>query len=794
MTLPEPKVPLTDACSVIFNDTLYTYSADAFQSLPLTAGAEWKQLPQGEKVTGGVCVGATTGEDSTSAFFVVGGKGSSADYQGMQKFTYSTGKWESIPLPKPVTQDRIGHGATYINSTDSIFVYAGSQEGSRVPSSQTFTIGASAPHLIHAFDSIAPPALDPILLPWSTSEVVLIGGSASNKNVMLFSSERAWFDSGASLAAPLEKDTSAVKAAIMTGADGSKHLYTFDMTLSPNSVQRTVLFNGTGVPVQNAVPITKRGYAEEVEARAEGVFRAERRDDGAPLTLANWPAYNSTLAPTSTRGNYALATDPNGLVVVAGGSTDDVLCMFNTRENGWQNATALLSKLKILSTESSTTLSSSSFSSTTSTSSPTSASTSLPVSATTEAVAATTTAAASAAPAKYSGPETNTILAAVLGSIFGLAVVLFGLYCCLQRKRRQQAHLEAGHTRRASGIASAEKNGIGMSSDSLHSGHGGTGTFRGHQTQESAGSFSSMAILMGRINQQKPGHSAPGRNLSYSSKHTKNSSADSTFRAFKSTISKPIPQETQPVMLSVPRSPRPDTRDEKGVSFAANTVEPKPRNPAVAAAIDAEGSTRRSSGWNRYWSGGSVSLFGLGGSGNGNGNGNNNNNGNGNGNSNTNLSSKRETVDSDRSSHYSNPNRMTQDSATVPPLRYNVNEPRASFSRVNTQSPTIAQYDKKMVMEGMSGQIETQRPVSGVSSVSGYSSGIPASVTENWDPTEASIPWGANRGPSTAYSASIYTTYSTPLAPATHNSRAPPPPPPVPRDDMSWLNLGDNGR
>ncbi|KAK3695263.1 hypothetical protein B0T22DRAFT_100271 [Podospora appendiculata] len=785
MALPEPKVPLTDACSVIFNNTLYTYSADAFQSLPLTAGAEWTQLPQGEKVTGGVCVGATTGEASTSAFFVVGGKGSSADYQGLQKFTYSTGKWESISLPKPpVTQDRLWHGATYINSTDSILIYAGSQKGTREPTSETFTIGASAPHLVFAFESIAPPALDPILFPWSTSEVVLMGGSASNKNVMLFSSERSWFDSGASLAAPLEKDTSAVKAAIMTGADGSKHLYTFDMTLSPNSVQRTVLFNGTGVPVQNAVPVTKRALTEEVEAKVEDVSRVERRDDDAPLTLANWPAYNSTLAPTSTRGNYALATDPNGLVVVAGGNTDDVLCMFNTRENGWQNATALLSKLKILSIESSTTLSSSSFSPTTSTSSPTSASTNLPASATT-AVAATTTAAVPAVPPKYTGPETNTILAAVLGSIFGLAVVLFGVYCCLQRKRKQQAHLEAGHTRRASGIASVEKDGIGMSSDSLHSGLGGTGTFRGHQTQESAGSFSSMAILMGRINHQKPGHSAPGRNLSYSSKHTKNSSADSTFRAFKSTISKPIPQETQPVMLSVPRSPRPDTRDEKGVSFAPNTVEPKPRNPAVAAAIDAEGSTRRSSGWNRYWSGGSVSLFGLGGGGNGNGN----------GNSNINISSKRETVDSDRSSHYSNPNRMTQDSATVPPLRYNVNEPRASFSRVNTQSPTIAQYDKKMVMEGMSGQIETQRPVSGVSSVSGYSSGIPASVTEAWDPTESSMPWGANRGPSSAYSASIYTTYSTPLAPATHNARVPPPPPlPVPRDDMSWLNLGDNGR
>jgi hypothetical protein len=117
-----------------------------------------------------------------------------------------------------------------------------------------------------------------------------------------------------------------------------------------------------------------------------------------------------------------------------------------------------------------------------------------------------------------------------------------------------------------------------------------------------------------------------------------------------------------------------------------------------------------------------------------------------------------------------------------------------SFSRVNSHSPTIAVYNDKL-KEGMSGRIEMQRPISAVSdmSASAYSSGIPESVQEAWDPTAASKPWGADRSLNDS-STGIYT---TPLAPASQGlkppTQAPPRPnqPPV-RDDMSWLNLGGN--
>lgn len=771
MPVPVPDIVLKDICSVIHDNTLYTYSASAFQALPLKAGAKWKQLPRGEQVTGGVCVEATPGDPSKAALFIVGGKGTTEGYHGLQKFTYATGKWESITLPQPVTQERLWHGATYINASDSILMYAGSQDGSRNPSSQTFTIGASAPHTVLAFESAAPPAINPILLPWSASEAVLLGGNTWSKNVMLFSTETKWRESGSSLSEPFMKDTAAVKAIVMAGDDGSKSLYTFDMSVSPNLVQRTLLFSGPGVPVPNSPPV-RRALA------GKGLDRRQDVATVTPLTAGSWPAYNSTLAPKATRSAFALAADANGLVVAAGGNEEDVLCMFDARQNRWQNATALLDEPQLFLASSSSTQSSSL--AVTATSTGTSS---------TGAVAATATPTGTSIAATGGTSNTNSILAAVLGSIFGLAIILFGLYYCLQRKRKRRAHMEAGHTRRASGLSSNEKSGIGYASDTLPTGPLGA-VFRGHQTQDSQSSFSSMAILMGRMNQQKPGQ-IPSRN---SSQNTRRSSTDSTFKAFKSTISKPIPQASAPTVT--PRSPQPgpqsqsEFRDEKGVSFVSTPAAQRPRRPSAAES----GSLRRSSGWNRYWSGGSaLGLLGFGSS-----------NGPPNPQPPANPVSKRTTVASETSSQYSTTqHRITQDSATVPPLH--IYEPRASFSRVASRSPTIAQYNEKL-REPVLGKIEdtSRRPPSAVSDMSAYSSGIPASVHEAWDPTEGR-PWGYDRSQGqTFYHEGSSGSFPTPLAPPGAGAGSTLGVPKQQfgraraeqqqqRDDMSWLNLGGGG-
>ncbi|KAI1779442.1 hypothetical protein F4818DRAFT_140907 [Hypoxylon cercidicola] len=731
MSLPQPKVSLVGACSVIFNNTLYSYSPEGFESLALEDGAEWEQLSDGHSVEGGVCVGSTPKDSSAAGLFVVGGKSNSSDYPGLQKFTYSTGKWETITPQVSVTQDRQWHSATYINSSDAILVYSGSTDGEPSLSSQTFTIMASEPYSVSAFQStISPPGIAPILLQWTDSQAVMIGGNPTNTKVMLFDTTNSWADSGTTLAAPLSKNTTEMKGAIITADDGSKHLYTFDFTTSPNTVNRTMLLDPSAAPVPNAAPAPSTGSSRRLVENSAVEKRA--------LTADQWPKYKSVLAPDSTRNGYSIATDSNGLVVIVGGNDDEVLCMFDARENGWKNATAVFGQQKeegTFSIESAPSSTSSSISS--STAPPVTSSTE---SATVAATAAsTTTAAAAAAASTSSGLPSSALLGVVLGTIFGFAIILLALLFWLKHTRKRQHFLEAGHARRASGIPD-EKD---FFREEVAKASGGQ--FRGHVPQDSAGSFSSMAILMGKV--QKPPIQRKASN------DTKRSSLSSIFnKQFKNTIGRP--------QLQVSPEPEFAAGEEKGVSFATTANEPKPR-PRPAVNREEEG-LRRSSGWNRYWSGGSaLSVLGFG------------NNGN----------SNRETNASEPSSFYSDKNRLTQDSATVPALRV---EGRPELNRVVSGSPTVSQFNPQ-IREGMSGQIE--RPVS---ASSGYSSGIPASVHDTWDPTMVKKAWGDARAPSSTYSQSIYQTALGP--PGT--SRPPTLQPQLAMasnsNDLSWLNLGEN--
>ncbi len=49
------------------------------------------------------------------------------------------GSGESITFGEnPVTQNRMWHGATYVNGSHGILIYAGSQDGSQTPTAQSF--------------------------------------------------------------------------------------------------------------------------------------------------------------------------------------------------------------------------------------------------------------------------------------------------------------------------------------------------------------------------------------------------------------------------------------------------------------------------------------------------------------------------------------------------------------------------------------------------------------------------------------------------------------------------------
>ncbi|KAK1991985.1 pre-mRNA splicing factor CLF1 [Colletotrichum falcatum] len=759
MKVPEPKIALDNICSVIHDNVLYTYSAGAFQSLALEEGAEWKTLEQGVSVTGAACVGSNPKDASQAGLYIVGGKAASADYRGLQKFTYSTGKWESITPQDPVTQNRLLHGAAYLPATDQIVMYGGSQDGYSGPSTQTFVVGASAPYSTRAFSSIAAPVINPMLLPWSDSQAALVGGSTTNTKIMLFSPDTAWTDSGATLAEPLTKDTTAMKAVIINGDDGSKSLYTFDLSTTPNEVKRMILVDAAGAPVVNSAVVSKKAAREVTGDLAKRAF----------LTLNDWPAYNSTFAPVGTRVNYAVAQDSNGLVVFSGGSgsVNDSLCIFNARGNTWENAAQKLSEQDVLISSDPTSSAGSA-----------DATSSIQLGPAFSTLPASVSATASASASQAAGSETaavgapsaavsaNAILGIVLGTITGIMILLgLVLFCIRRRRAKNHRNVEGQDARGMSprGFAD-EKAGLGYGADDFGPAPGGQ--FRGHQQQDSAGSFSSMAILMGKVNGNNAAKSGAPR--------------DDSNSLFKSTIGKPIPQADEEPALPPP------SRDEKGVSFAADVVEPRPGTRG--APVGRNGETRRSSGWNRYWSGGSaLNILGFG-------------------------NSKRTTVDSDRSSRYSNgmdKNRITQDSATVPPLHLITqdlstvppiqHDGRPELSRVVSGSPTVSNYSSQIPFrDGVSAKIESpRRPRSDMSS-SGYSSGIPESVRDTWDPTGPSKTWGADRAVSSVYADSLYPTSLAPSMPNRQTQTEPqigvsqqPPLNMASTSDMSWLNLGD---
>ncbi|KAG5939047.1 hypothetical protein E4U53_007901 [Claviceps sorghi] len=737
MPVPKPPSSLDNSCTVIYNNTLYSYSPQGFVSISLEEdGAVWKKLDMGVQVDGATCVGSARPKNVDPAFFVIGGQTSSDDYTGLQKYTYSTGKWTTIKLKNLVTKHRQWHSSAYIEASDTILVFGGNQDGKAVPSADTFSISASEPYTVmtppprSAPDS-PPASLRPIVAPWTDSDLIVVGGGTTveHTKIFYFNSDAGWRYSGASLAEAIAKDTSSIQGVCVRGTDSSTSLVLFDLSQSPNQVSRVVVQDAGGSPKVKSPIISKH----------VSVDAAGKRD----LTLSDWPEYNATLAPKEARQNFAIAQAPNGIVVLSGGGSEkDPIALFNTTDNGWINATEFFTgnRQKVLSptsTASSISPSSTVFSST--------------MGAGGVATSTTTAAAAvpsTSSPTKNSELSIEAILGITLGCIAGLLVLLGLILLLLRRRRKSLEHAERGKSKALSG----EKD----MSAFTRSKFSPAAAFRGHRAQASAESNSSVAILMGRVNKEKSG-------LARKPSHdTTRSSLSSLHKQFKSTISKPIPH---PIGY-----PHLQGHDERGVAFTPSVAEPRSRNGPVEDDDD----TRRSSGWNKYWSGGSaLQILGFG-------------------------NGKRASATSEQSSYYSemiNNARATQDSATVPPLNF---EGRPRVDSVNSGSPVVAHHTNMPFTESMSGTIE--RPVSAVSSASGYSSGIPESINEIWHSKEATAPWGSNRAPNSAYAPSAHPMAGVPGGSAAQEPSSSSGDSKQPHfamtstSDMSWLNLGDQSR
>lgn len=406
MSSPAPPSSLQNGCSVINNNTLYVYTPNAFQALPLTNGSAWSQLPSGISVTGHTCVRTTeNGTNSDSALWVVGGSSNSSfpDYSGLQRFSFDTKTWETIAPVVNVTQNRMRHASVFLNDSSSILIYAGSQNGEDLPTTQTFTISTVAPYAVRSYGALNYPVKSPNLLSWNESSAITLGGSENDTSIYQFTSDNGWSELGTSLANGISNSQ---ECTLVQGTDSSKVLNIYDLSVSPNEVTQIVLqdANGRLAPVGQTV------------ANATTAGKRKR------ATLSNWPTYNNTFAPTATRASYSLARNDAGLVAISGGNDANPVALFNEQDNAWLDSTQFFGLATTRTTPAvvSTTSSSATESATSASSTP-----------------------VPAASTDSNHHRTSVILGAVLGSILGFIVLLVLLLLLLRFKKKKQERRSA---------------------------------------------------------------------------------------------------------------------------------------------------------------------------------------------------------------------------------------------------------------------------------------------------------------------------------------------------------------
>ncbi|KAJ5741504.1 hypothetical protein N7533_010913 [Penicillium manginii] len=405
MKVPAPIYELKGHCSAIYNNTLYVFSKNGFQKIDLEEDGKWKKVPGSPTlVDDAACVlGGDEGNEDAKAFYVVGGTGGDASYSGLQRYSFKDTTWSTLGATSIGMAGRTGHGAGYISSSHKIVVYGGNQPGTTGTSSQSYTIDAVSPYDSQSqLTQGAPPASSPYLMTWDSSNVAMMGGQTSSADVWIFGDSTGWTQSGASLESPTS--VSDTTKPIVMDDSGGKVLMTFNMDGSADSVKSYALVNDDG-KAQVATSLKKR-------------------------SLSDYPAYNSSNAPTKKWSDFSLAQQ-QGMVVVAGGSGDETLAIFNQTSNSWANATELFygKPQHTLKHNTTTTSFTSSTPTSTSISSSSASVTPTPTSSSTPAAAAG---------ASTSHADLKTILGATLGSVCGVAIILLLLLFLLRRKKQQQ--------------------------------------------------------------------------------------------------------------------------------------------------------------------------------------------------------------------------------------------------------------------------------------------------------------------------------------------------------------------
>lgn len=565
MSAPTPPVQLRDHCSVIYNNTLYTYQVDAFQSLVLQDGAQWSQLPMGIATNGSTCVqGSLNGQDS---LYIVGGvtNSSTKAYSGLQRFAFGQQKWEECAPTVNVTNNRQYHGSAYLNSSSSILIYAGSQDGNFEPTSQTFLISTSSPFNVRAFSSDAPPVTNPLMMPWNSSHALMLGGDSQNKKLFTFGPEDGWQQLSVSLSEGL-KDSSKVQAIIESGTDGSKVLEIFDTSVSPNQISTLLLQNANtqgGAEHQSQASNTPTSSS----ASGQPPTKRRRRD----TALADRPAYNSTLAPQNVRNGFSLAQDPTGLVVTSGGDPGNPVAIFNQTANQWIDTTTFFGGLTPNSHIQSPTE--------TPGSTPTSSLTSTAASSTGQSSPSSTSSSSASSGSTPTSRHDLTILGATLGAVFGTAALLILALLIIRCIRRRKSNI--GRRTRDFDVDSKHEMDFADQGAEFMKEAGGSLASR-HRRDDSANSNTSIAIMSGGARS----HSQHSKRGFLHKPGDSGGSSKSFFSRTRSPLAPSPPPISHPVVTTYPEA--------HGNPLASPEPRTEPRTTET--------------GWSKYFNNSSTNL------------------------------------------------------------------------------------------------------------------------------------------------------------------------------------------
>lgn len=544
MASPQPPVAIASgSCSVIYNNTLYVYSADAFQSLSLKTNGTWSQLKNGVSVDQAVCVQGTsaTGGDS---LWVVGGTTTNetvSDYTGIQHYSFDSQSWETLSPAVTVTKDRINHAAVFLPASSAILVYSGSQKRPVVPSSDTFLISVLPPYNTEAFATGDLPSTSPLLLNWSNDSAITIGGNGADASIFRFDTDNGWRNISTRLTSPLAS-TDNVQATLVEGSDNSKVLELYDLASTPVTVSQLVLQHANGTLASTGTTLASLSADSK-----------RKRD----LTLADWPTYNATNAPTAARSDYSTAVGAGGLVAFVGGNAQSPLALFDQNTNAWIDTGRFFGA------------------SATATSGGVTASSSTPSSSSSASSAST---AAAVASSSNNHPKTSLILGATLGSILGLIALLLILLLLLRwhRKRKAEAAREEKDGQRLSFADRGDPDMVEAGGAVSHLNNGqsekpstpGSGAWLGASTRPRSGTLRSESSRTQLISPQRGDY---GTNLA----------------------ANPVPELQRPQAA----------RTNPGVPSIIPEVDSRPNSTFLTLPIAAAAETRSSagSGWSGYF-------------------------------------------------------------------------------------------------------------------------------------------------------------------------------------------------